>query len=192
MYHRHYVSELVESTKEKKRYFLLIAGLVLILLIETLFLVFNQKQERTIVVPMQLSQSFWVDEQSVSASYITEMARFIAGSVLTVTPESIKAQETALLRFTHPSHRGQLQQHWQQWLTRIEAEKVSHVFIPHAIEVQPKSLTALVTGELLTFIGEDKLAQIETTYQLTFVYENGRLWLSQMDSIEKTMTKKGV
>jgi conjugal transfer pilus assembly protein TraE len=185
MQQRHYVSQLQQLTLEKKCYLIAMLLLASVVLIETLFLVFTQKQERTVIVPMQLAHSFWVDEKTVSASYLTEMARFIASSVLTVTPESVETQEANLLRFTYPAHRGQLQHHWQAWRSRIESEKVSHVFIPEQVEVDMSTLSATVTGELITFMGREQLQQVEASYLLGFIYHNGRLWLSQLAAVEK-------
>jgi type IV conjugative transfer system protein TraE len=189
MHYKQYISQLVQASNERQRCFLINISLSVVLLVQTLFIVFHQKNERTIVVPMQLSQSFWIDENQVSESYLIEMSRFIAGSILTVTPESAKTQEEVLLRFAYPSHRGQLAKQWQEWLTRVEQEQVSHVFLPQNVEANSKNLTAIIDGELLTFIGEDKLQQVEASYQLGFIYQHGRLWLSTLNAIDKKSTK---
>lgn len=185
MRYRHYVSHLVQTSTERQRYFYIAIGLLIVVIFQSLFILNNPHSERTVIVPAQLSQSFWVDEHGVSASYLTEMARLITGTVLTVTPENVKEQEMALLRFAHPRHRGDLQHHWQTWATRIEQERVSHVFLPLQVDVSARELTAMVEGELITFVGNDQLQRTQATYRLQFIYHNGRLWLSALDTVEK-------
>src|SRR5687767_8218465 len=73
------------------------AVLLLIAFLQTLLLFF--KKERTIITPPELSQSYWVQGNRFSPSYLEEMALYFTHLLLDVTESNVLLQGEVLLRY---------------------------------------------------------------------------------------------
>ena len=58
--------------------------------------------ERTIVVPPNISKTFWVTGTKASADYLEQMGSFIAWLILDVSPASIDWKRDMLLTYVSP------------------------------------------------------------------------------------------
>jgi conjugal transfer pilus assembly protein TraE len=86
-----------------------VGGLVLALLANAGASLTVAGSERTILVPPEIHQSFWVSGQKVSGEYLQEMAYWYAGLALNITPHVADYQKNQFLKYAAPSDYGRLQ-----------------------------------------------------------------------------------
>ncbi len=163
----------------------IIAGLALIFLIiillQTLLLFF--KKERVIVSPPELKQSYWIEGDRFSNSYLEEMALFFSHLMLDVTEANILQQGDILLRYVLPESYGEFKAKLFQDEKRLKSQQLSLQFTPITIEfVAP--LTMDVNGFLANYIGAKKVSQFQETYRVTFSHKKGRLFLRSFQIIK--------
>lgn len=159
------------------------AVLLLIVLIQSVALF--MKDERIVVVPPDFRHGFWVTGRDVSASYLEEMALFLSGMQLTVSPASAAYQRDVILRYASPSHYGALK------ATLLEVEKmlikqnVSTTFRPLKALPCSEDLTVDLTGDLMTWVGSKRISNVRETYRLAFILERGQLQLLSLQNLKQ-------
>ena len=60
-------------------------------------------KERVVIVPPIVNRDFWVATDTVSDSYLEQMAEFFAGLLLNVTPNSFATRSEHLLQHVAPN-----------------------------------------------------------------------------------------
>lgn len=138
-------------------------------------LCFLFKSEHVVVVPPETKQSFWVEKGRASASYIEEMALFFTTLILDTSPSSAAYQRDVLLRYAVPEAYGPLRAMLLEDEERSKKEQLSTSFKPASIQVNPKSLTAEITGDLISYVGQKHLSQVRESYRFQFTFTQGRL-----------------
>lgn len=156
-------------------------SLMLIVFVQALYTLF--KSEHIVIVPPETKQSFWVERNRVSASYIEEMALFFATLILDTSPASAAYQRDVLLRYAVPESYGQLRAMLLEDEGRSKKEQLSTSFKPASIQVNPKSLTAELTGDLISYVGQKHLSQVRETYRFVFTYKQGRLLIQSFEAV---------
>ena len=150
-------------------------GLLGLTLLQTIILFF--KDERVVIVPTDFRQGFWVEGNQVSPSYLEEMAVFMSGLCLNLSPATIAYQRDVLLRHTHPSAYGTLKQHFMDTEKRLQKDRISMIFRPLKARVSTSNMGVDLTGDLITWVGQKQVTQARETYRLTFHRVRGQLQL---------------
>ena len=163
----------------------IIAGLaiifLIIILLQTLLLFF--KKERIILTPPELKQSYWIEGDRFSNSYLEEMALFFSHLMLDVTEANILPQGEILLRYVLPESYGDFKAKLLQDLKRLKKQQLSLQFTPSTIEmVEPLSID--VSGFLESYVGAKKVSQFQETYRVSFSHKKGRLFLESFQMIK--------
>lgn len=143
----------------------------------TLSLVLLFKEEKTIIVPPELSQSFWIEKGRVSVSYLEEMALFFINLILDVTPSSSGYQRDVLLRYALPNAYSLLKQQLLEEEERLRKENLSTVFRPLQVNVSRSQNLVEIKGDYMGFLGNKKVFEIRQTYHLKVKFQKGRLFL---------------
>jgi conjugal transfer pilus assembly protein TraE len=156
-----------------------VGGLVLALLANAGASLSVAGSERTILVPPEVHKSFWVSDQKVSAEYLEEMAYWYAGLVLNVTPHLADYQKNLFLKYAAPSDYGRLQAEYGAWTDFIRKNNASTQFSPQSVMPDEAAMKVALTGVLLTWVGDKKASEKQTTYVVGFSYLNGRLHVSE-------------
>src|ERR1700758_1710406 len=78
--------------------------MLLIVLLQTILLFL--KKERVIVSPLDAKQSYWVEGNRFSPSYLEEMALFFCHLLLDITQSNVLPQGEVLLRHISPKTYG--------------------------------------------------------------------------------------
>jgi conjugal transfer pilus assembly protein TraE len=149
--------------------------LIIIVLLQAIALVF--KDEKTIIVPAHVHQDFWVKENSVSPSYLEEMAVFLADFCLSVSPSSIAYQKSVVLKYTHPSKYGSLKAQFLEMELLFKKQGISTSFRPIKVLVHEKNKAVEIQGDFHTWVGSKHVSVFRKTWCLTFSLERGRLFL---------------
>lgn len=145
---------------------LLIANIILSVLAFT-------KNERVIVVPAYLKQSFWNEGSLVSESYIEEMSLFFSHLMLDTTPDSHNYRKDIILRYVAPEYYHILEQKLIEDAKKMQKEGVTTNFAPKQIAVSIKDLKAEIIGTLTSYIAGSRVGQSKEKYELEFVYSGG-------------------
>lgn len=163
----------------------ILAGLAVVFLaiivLQTILLFF--KSQRVIISPPELTQSYWVEGNRVSKSYVEEMALFFAHLLLDVTQSNILPQGEVLLRYVAPGSYGDFKNKLLSDHKKLKKQQLSLQFIPQTIDfVAP--LTLDVHGFLANYVGNKRVSQVKETYRIVFSCKKGRLFLESFQTIQ--------
>jgi len=156
-----------------------VGGLVLALLANAGASLSVAGSERTILVPPEVHKTFWVSDQKVSTEYLQEMAYWYAGLALNVTPHVAEYQKNLFLKYAAPSEYGRLQAEFGARTEFIRKNNASTQFSPQSVTPDEAAMKVALTGVLLTWVGDKKASEKQTTYVVGFRYLNGRLHVSE-------------
>jgi conjugal transfer pilus assembly protein TraE len=174
---------LASLQESRNRYLLLTYGLLFMNLLLLFFCLSLAFRERTIVVPANLEHPFWISSQAVSAPYLNEMSRYFAMLRLNVTPETATNQQEALLQFTDPSFYGAFKNTLVAERDTLVAHHIALAFYPVAVTPDAQHLSAKVTGDLVTFLGETPLPAKRVSYRLSFRLSDSRLMIAEFKEL---------
>lgn len=139
------------------------------------------KTQRTIMVPPQVSKSFWVDGQDLSAEYIEQMGTWVVDMFATVSPASVDYKNAQLLKMVHPGNYGELQLRFTAGAMRLKSENMSKVFMPREVRIdQPKKRVAFIGTQDL-WIGDKKVSNgAATAYVVGFEFDGSYTTLREL------------
>lgn len=155
--------------------------LSLIMLLQTWLLCF--KQERVIISPPELTQSYWVEGNRFSNSYVEEMALFFAHLLLDVTESSLIPQGEVLLRYVIPDSYGAFKSKLLQDHKRLKQQQLSLHFSPQSSKFV-KPLTLDLSGILTSYVAAQKVGQVKETYRIKLIPKKGRLFLAEFAVVQ--------
>lgn len=157
-------------------------GLFTITLLLIVLLFF--KNEKTIISPPELKQSYWVEGNRFSPSYLEEMALYFTHLLLDVTESNIMPQGEILLRYISPDSYGHFKAKIIQDEKKLKKEQLSLHFLAQDIHVFPSTLTAEVGGDLISYVGSQRVSSVRETYRIVFKQKLGRLFLESFQIVK--------
>lgn len=147
------------------------------LVVLAIILLTRQEQIRTVIVPMHSTETFWVDNEHVSESYLSDMASYIMELYLTVTGETLESHRHSLLKLTAPESEGELNRALSIDAKKIKHEHLSTAFYAKTTQVDMEKMQVLVAGTLERFTAQHRLPTKKVKYSVNFRLNHGRLWL---------------
>ena len=170
---------------------LALAGLLVLSLTANLALTvgFAGRETATVLVPATAGPSWAVGgsgpgEGRAGARYLQDMARTVAVTLLTLTPENAAHVRLAAARLSHPSARGAIGAWVEAEAARMAGRDLASAFYPDGIEADPARLTVEISGELVTWIGREEAARENRRYRLAFRIDAGRIGLLRFEQME--------
>jgi conjugal transfer pilus assembly protein TraE len=160
----------------------LVGCLAVIALLQVILLYF--RHERVVIHPPEMTQSYWVQGNRFSSSYLEEMARYMCHLMLDVTPDSLPLQAQILLRYAAPTAYGALKAQLVSDVNRLRQQQLCLHFVPKSTAVSLTSLSIKVTGELHRYMGTRRLDSEQRTWQVTFSQTKGQLFLKAFESVD--------
>jgi conjugal transfer pilus assembly protein TraE len=146
-------TKLHQLTEQRNGYLVLSGGLVILCLVLSVLCFSLMNREKIVLVPPQIERNFWVSGSQVSPEYLSEMTAFFAWLRLNMTADSADHQRDLLLRYTDPRYYGELKNALISEHDRIIAQHISMAFYPVNVKVDSKKLSAIITGDLISTIG---------------------------------------
>ena len=116
--------------------------------------------------------------------YLEDMARTVAVTLLTLTPENAGHVRLAAARLAHASARGAIGAWVEAEAARMAGRDLASAFYPDSIEADPERLTVEIAGELVTWIGREEAAREDRRYRLAFRIDAGRIGLLRFEQME--------
>lgn len=142
------------------------------------------KREKTIIVPPELRQEFWVAGNRFAPSYLEEMGLFFTHLLLDVSPCNIMAQGEIVLRYVDSAFYGDFRRKLLEDEGRLKKDNLSLVFTPVHCEVFPGAMALEITGDLSSYMASKKVATHRERYRLEFTHHYGRLHLKRFVCIQ--------
>ncbi len=169
-----------------------LAGLSGILLLTncllTIFLFF--KTEKTIFMPAESKQSYWIEGNRFSPTYLEEQALYFSHLLLDVTEKNILHQGDILLRYVDSQTYGLFKSKLYEDENRLKKDNLSLHFAPLECEVFPEKLKVNITGDLIGYVASKQVTSYREKYELSFSSIKGRLFLKSFNVISSDREKK--
>lgn len=170
---------LLEQQKRRAYLGLLLTTTLIVLLILAILLLAG-KRERIVIVPSTFSEEIWLETNKVSASYIRQLGDYFVKLAMTVTPDTAESQYAFILRNVYPSFHGELKTEFVKKVEQIKKKSVSTVFNAREYAVDVRDLSVVVTGDFELSSGKQRLDVEEKSYKISFIYDNGRLYVKEI------------
>jgi len=147
-------------------------------LITSIFLFW--KSERTIIVPAVIEKEFWIEGNTVSATYLEQMGYFLGKLVLEKTAQSAPAQRKILLKHVEIAYVEMLNQKLIEEEKMLAKQGASYIFYPFDIQADPHLLKVLMSGERVLLMGGKAVSTVKESYILSFSNVGSRLLLKEI------------
>lgn len=175
--------KLRQDLHHQRRFLLgLSVGLLILTLMQGILLLF--RSERTIILPPETKQSFWVEGNTFSPIYLEEQALYMTHLLFDVSESNILMQGEVLLRYVLPEEHGAFRVKILDDAKRLKKESLSLLFAPSECEVHVDSLSVDITGDLHGYVGNKRITTQRETYRVVFESKKGRLFLKRCDLLE--------
>ena len=145
---------------------------------------FAGRETVTVLVPAAAGPAWEVGSRGTGARYLEDMARTVAVTLLTLTPENAGHVRQAVTRLSHASTRGAVAAWVEAEAARMAGRDMASAFYPMEIEADPEGLTVEVAGELVTWIGREEASREDRRYRLAFRIDAGRIGLLRFEQME--------
>lgn len=180
-----YKSRLQHLIAQRNGYLVLAVTLAVISLVLVICVCRMINRERIVIVPPTVNQAFWVNSQTVSPEYLSQISSFLTQLRLNMTPSNAEYQRETLLRYTDPTYYGELKNELVEEADHLEKTHTSLIFYPVDISVDAHVLTAQISGDFSATVGNVPLPVQRLTYFLRYRYSQGRLWLQSFQEVTK-------
>ena len=143
---------------------LALAGLLVLSMTANLALTvgFAGRETATVLLPAAAGPEWRVGGRGMGPAatrYLEDMARTVAVTLLTLTPENAGHVRLAAARLSHASARGAIGAWVEAEAARMAGRDLASAFYPDSIEADPERLTVEISGELVTWIGREEAAR---------------------------------
>ena len=121
---------------------------------------FAGRETVTVLVPAAAGPAWEVGGGGVGVTragvrYLEDMARTVAVTLLTLTPENATHVRHAAARMSHASARGAIGAWVEAEAARMAGRDMASAFYPTEIEADPGQLSVEIAGELVIWIGRE-------------------------------------
>jgi conjugal transfer pilus assembly protein TraE len=170
----------------KQRNFLLVICCLLIfpLILVSSFLF--SRAHRIVIVPPIVEKEFWVEPNTVSATYLEQFGSFLGQLLLTKSSYTAETQKKILLKHVDPLYSHTLIERLDKEQELLARDQSSYVFYVTGIEVSSNTYRVLLMGNRIFSVSGKVLSEEKESYVLEFNYRGGRLLLSGLESLAST------
>lgn len=170
--------------RHRNGYLALATGLLFLNILLVIVIISLLGNEKIILVPPKLNQSFWVNNSEVSPEYLAEMSYFFSNLRFNSTPSIASNQREVILKYVDPKYYEALKATLINEEERISKSHITTAFYPVDVKVNVHNLQTLVTGDLVPTVGTNQLAAVRITYRLSFDYHSGRLLVKSFEEVK--------
>lgn len=158
------------------------AGQLAVLLLLVLLLGFVVVRDTTKIVPTEIRRPYEIGANYANKDYLLDMAGYVLGTVLTVTPESVDYNNRVILRMADPDGYAGLKTALDAAALRLKQERVTTIWVPRKEEVSERDKRVKVSGKLKTYIADKLTSERDMDYLVEFsVTTSGRLYVSKIE-----------
>ena len=158
-----------------------------VVLLQSIFLFF--RSERIIISPPELHQSYWVEGNRFSESYLEEMAVFFAHLLLDVSAETLLYQGEVALRSVDADSYSRIKTKIFADAAKLKKENVTSRFQPKKARVMRDQLEVQLKGTMTQYVSGKSVSNFEETFAVRFSAYKGKLFLKDFALLETKNTK---
>ena len=147
-------------------------------------LIVLDKKDRVVVLPAEITKSFWLDADGVSPEYLEQMGLFALQLALNNSPETFEHNQRKLLQYVSPDQRGATEVFLTAQGRRMKSANASVHMLPEAVETRASAMQVSVRGNVRQFIGDKLTSMQKKCWIVKFTYRNSRLWLETMQEAD--------
>lgn len=167
-------------------YHVMNVGLLGTLFFGVLLFGFVVMRERTLIVPAEIKRPYEMGANYASKDYLLDMAGYVLGMVLTVTPETADYNNKVILKMAAPDGYPALKTALDAAALRLRQERVTTIWVPRKEEVSEQDKRVKVSGKLKTYIADKLTSERDKDYIVEFIVTiSGRLYVSKIEEIVK-------
>lgn len=142
------------------------------------------KKERVVILPT-VGPSLWIEESSVSDTYLQSLGAYLSDLLLTRTPSDVDRKNHIILEHVHPAFYHEAKRQLSQERDLIVAMNQTFLFRPARTLIDAAKYAYIIEGELLVFVGKigDSPACAETKkkrFTFEFHCQRGKLLLKSL------------
>lgn len=145
------------------------------------------KDERIILVPPNIKNTFWVEEGRISREYLEEMSLFMSTLLLDNSPSSYAYKRDVILRYATPEAYSDLKKKLIDDEERYRDLQLSTTFKPQEVISDSKTLEVILKGQLSSFVAGQKINDIQETLTLQFNLRGGKIMLQTFKGGKSSM-----
>jgi conjugal transfer pilus assembly protein TraE len=164
---------------------LLLVGSVGTNLVLAVALILADRTHREVLVPPEITRTFWVEGNKASSSYLEQMGLFILRTAFDISPVSAEYQMRTLLKYVAPASYGAMESHLLEQVKRVQQNNVSTFFSPTGASVDEVKQRVRFNGVLKTLMGDRTVSEVPKLYELAFVMSNGRIYLTEIGELDE-------
>jgi conjugal transfer pilus assembly protein TraE len=183
-----YDSGLVSATANNLFLKMVIAGLLFILVVLSLYIKQSEVKEKTIIVPTGFNQGFTIDGDDISAEYVIQMSRYLLSLKESFNPKNAAKQFDEFLGYLSPSIYGEFKQKNVVDLRRIKKSQISQVFHLSGVEVYGNN--AYLFGDMTGYIGTKVVKEREAIFKIGLGF-NGVLRVIEFTEVREELSQSG-
>ncbi|WP_119328396.1 type IV conjugative transfer system protein TraE [Cysteiniphilum halobium] len=143
------------------------------------------KHKMVTLVPPVLSHQMSISLIEPDDSYLAQMALFLLGMKLNVSPDNVLLNHRVLKSHTSPKTWGQLNSVLEKEAKDIQEGRISSVFYPSEQEMSIERLQVKVKGMLEKRVGLRLVSHQEVRFIVQFDYYNGSLHVKDIVELKK-------
>ena len=152
-------------------------GLVLVVVLLTCAVL--TKKVTTILEPPTREKTITMVGDIIGPEWLQEMGGWMSTMMLSATPQSIDWQQEQILRWTHPTFHGELQNRMAVNAKRLKDANATQVFWAQQVAPDPDHNRVVIMGQLETYVNGVRVPGDHTVaYDWSFAALGGRTLLS--------------
>ena len=179
------IQELESKAALKKAWLILLVCSFALNILLALNLLLADRTHREVLVPPEISKTFWIEDKKASSSYLEQMGLFIIRNALDVTPAMFEYQSKQILRYTSPAAYGQLEAQLLAQGKRLARDNISTFFSITGVQVQEETQTVRFTGQLRTMLADKTVSEVPKAYEVAFGMKSGRVYLRGIKDVDQ-------
>ena len=161
-------------------------GLLLLELITLGILGFVLLKDNVKIIPPEVRRPYEIGANHANKDYLLDMAGYVLGTIMTVTPDNVDHNNKVILKMADPSGYGDLKTALDAAAIRMKKERVTTIWVPRKEEVSERSMQVKVTGNLKTYIADKLTSEREKVFLVQFISTiSGRLYVAKVQEIVK-------
>jgi conjugal transfer pilus assembly protein TraE len=172
--------EIAARTGIKVAFQLMLLGSVVTNLLLAVGVLTADRTHRETLVPPMIHQTFWVENDRVSGTYLEEMGLFILTNALDVTPASAEFQARQILKYADPKSYGVLEKDLLANAVRMKEGNVSTFFAVNSRTLDEPNQTIAFTGTLSTILGDKTVSSEPKAYSIKFGMKSAKVVLLEL------------
>lgn len=138
------------------------------------------------IVPAEIRKPYEIGANYANRDYLADMAAYVLGSVLSVTPESVDHNNKTILKMTHPDGYPTLKTALDASAARLKKERITTLWNARNETIDERNLVVRASGTVKTFIADKLVSDTPRDYSVKFlITTSGRLYVTKIEEIVK-------